>query len=162
MQFHIMRVEKHIEDYMKKLDESDKAEEKTNDETSIKEKIAGLKKKLSELKDLEAQVNSHPEKQLSTVDPDSRLMKTRGMTRSVCYNVQTAVDTKHHLIVAHEVTNKPDRGQLCETGTQAQAALAQKTITVIVCFSSAVCASFPTWHSWPRSCLFVTSWATIR
>ncbi len=53
------------------------------------------------------------------------------MTRSVCYNVQSAVDTKHHLIVAHEVTNKQDRGQLCEMGEQAQAALGQETITVI-------------------------------
>jgi len=49
----------------------------------------------------------------------------------VCYNVQTAVDTKHHLIVAHEVTNKPDRGQLCNIGKQAQVALGQQTLTVI-------------------------------
>jgi len=131
MQFHIKRVEKHIEDYMKKLDESDKAEEKTTDETTTKEKIAGLKKKLSELKDLEAQVNSHPDKQISTVDPDSRLMKTRGMTRMVCYNVQSAVDPKHHLIAAHEVTNKQDRGQLCSMGKEAQVALGQEAITTI-------------------------------
>ncbi len=131
MQFHIKRVEKHIEDYMKKLDESDKAEEKTTDETTTKEKIAGLKKKLAELKDLEAQVNSHPEKQISTIDPDSRLMKTRGMTRMVCYNVQSAVDPKHHLIAAHKVTNKQDRGQLCSMGKEAQVALGQEAITTI-------------------------------
>ena len=131
MQFHIKRVEKHIEDYMKKLDESDKAEEKSTDETTTKEKIAGLKKKLSELKDLEVQVNSHPEKQISTIDPDSRLMKTRGMTRMVCYNVQSAVDPKHHLIAAHKVTNKQDRGQLCSMGKEAQVALGQEAITTI-------------------------------
>jgi transposase len=131
LQFHIARVEKHIDQYLKQLDDSDKEDEKHIDGTPIKEKLAWLEKRLSELKALEVQVNDHPDKQLSTVDPDSRLMKTRGMTRSVCYNVQTAVDTKHHLIVAHEVTNKQDRGQLCETGKQAQAALDQKTITVI-------------------------------
>jgi transposase len=131
LQFHIARVEKHIDRYLKQLDDSDKEDEKHIDGTPIKEKIAWLGKRLSELKALEVRVNEHPEKQLSTVDPDSRLMKTQGMTRSVCYNVQSAVDSKHHLIVAHEVTNKPDRGQLCETGKQAQAALAQKTITVI-------------------------------
>jgi len=131
MQFHIKRVEKHIDDYLKKLDESDQAEEKTNDETPIKEKIAGLRKKLSELKTLEVEVNNHPEKQLSTVDPDSRLMKTRGMTRMVCYNVQSAVDPKHHLILAHEVTNKQDRGQLCSMGKQAQTALGQDDVTVL-------------------------------
>jgi len=77
------------------------------------------------------EVNQHPDKQLSTTDPDSRLLKTQGMTRTVCYNVQSAVDTKHHLIVAHEVTNKQDRGQLCSMGKQAQIALDQESLTVI-------------------------------
>jgi hypothetical protein len=58
-------------------------------------------------------------------------MKTQGMTRAVCYNVQSAVDTKHHLIVTHEVTNKPDRGQLCQVGKGVQIALDKKEITVI-------------------------------
>ena len=131
LQFHIDRVEKHIDEYLKQLDDSDKEEEKIIDETPIKDKIAWLKKRLSELKDLEEEVNNHPEKQLSTVDPDSRLMKTQGMTRAVCYNVQSAVDTKHHLIVAHEVTNKPDRGQLCQVGKRVQTTLDKKEITVI-------------------------------
>jgi hypothetical protein len=54
---------------------------------------------------MELAVNNHPDKQVSTVDPDSRLMKTQGMTQAICYNKQSAVDTKYHLIVAHEVTN---------------------------------------------------------
>ncbi len=131
LQFHIARVEKHIDEYLKQLEDSDKADEKVNDETPIKEKLAWLQKRRSELKALEEEVNSHPEKQLSTVDPDSRLMKTQGMTRSVCYNVQTAVDSKHHLIVAHEVTNKPDRGQLCQVAKEVQMALGKKDVTVI-------------------------------
>ncbi len=116
---------------MKQLDDSDKEDEKVIDEIPIKEKIAWLKKRLSELKSLEEQVNSHPEKQLSTIDPDSRLMKTQGMTRAVCYNMQSAVDTKHHLIVTHEITNKPDRGQLCQVGKGVQIALGKKEVTVI-------------------------------
>ena len=131
LQFHIARVEKHIDKYLKQLDDSDKEDEKHIDGTPIKEKIAWLEKRLSELKVLEVQVNNHPEKQLSTTDPDSRLMKTRGMTRAVCYNVQTAVDIKHHLIVAHEVTNKPDRGQLCQVAKAVQIALGTKAVTVI-------------------------------
>jgi len=131
LQFHIARVEKHIDEYLKQLNDSDQEDEKVIDDTPIKDKIDWLKKRHSELKTLEEEVNSHPEKQLSTVDPDSRLMKTQGMTRAVCYNVQTAVDTKHHLIVAHEVTNKPDRGQLCQVGKQAQTALGEEAITVI-------------------------------
>jgi len=131
LQFHIARVEKHIDEYLKQLDESDQEEEKVIDETPIKEKIAWLKQRHAELKALEEAVNNHPEKQLSTVDPDSRLMKTQGMTRAVCYNLQTAVDTKHHLIVAHEVTNKPDRGQLCQVAKAVQIALGEKAVTVL-------------------------------
>ncbi len=131
LQFHIDRVEKHIDKYLKQLDDSDKAEEKVIDETPIKEKLAWFEKRLKELKALAVEVDKHPDKQISTVDPDSRLLKTQGMTRAVCYNVQSAVDTKHHLILAHEVTNKQDRGQLCTMGKQAQAALGQDTVTVL-------------------------------
>jgi transposase len=131
LRFHIARVEKHIDEYLKQLDDADQAEERVTDETPVKDKIAWLQKRHSELKALEEEVNNHPEKQLSTVDPDSRLMKTRGMTRAVCYNVQTAVDTRHHLIVAHEVTNKPDRGQLCQVAKAVQVALGTKAVTVI-------------------------------
>ncbi|MCP4338387.1 MAG: transposase, partial [Desulfobulbaceae bacterium] len=120
LQFHIDRVERHIDNYLQQMDDADKEAEKNVDDTPIKEKIAWLKKRLSELKALEVEVNNHPDKQLSTTDPDSRLLKTQGMTRAVCYNVQSAVDTKHHLIVAHEVTNKQDRGLLCSMGEQAQ------------------------------------------
>jgi len=131
LQFHIDRVERHIDDYLKQLDNADQEAQKTVDDTPIKEKITWLKKRLSELKVLEVEVNNHPDKQISTTDPDSRLLKTQGMTRSVCYNVQTAVDTKHHLIVAHEVTNKQDRGQLCSMGKQTQAALEQDGVTIL-------------------------------
>lgn len=131
LQFHIDRVERHIDDYLKQLDDADKEAEKHLDDTPIQEKIDWLKKRLEELKTLEVEVNNQPDKQLSTTDPDSRLLKTQGMTRAVCYNVQSAVDAKHHLIVAHEVTNKQDRGQLCDMGKQAQIAVGQEALTVI-------------------------------
>ncbi len=131
LQFHIDRVEKHIEDYLQQLDTADRAEKPETDGRSIEDKITWLKKRLAELKALEGEVDNHPDKQLSTTDPDSRLMKTQGMTRVVCYNVQTAVDPKNHLIVAHKVTNTPDRGQLCGVGKLAQDALDTKGITVI-------------------------------
>jgi hypothetical protein len=56
------------------------------------------------LKEIEIQLNAAPDGQVSLTDPDARSMKTRG-TGVVGYNVQTAVDAKHHLIVAHVVTN---------------------------------------------------------
>ena len=131
VQFHIERVEKHIADYLDQLDALDEAEGELVDDQPIQEKLNWLKKRLEELKFLEKKVNEHPEKQLSTTDPDARLLKTQGMTRMVCYNVQSAVETKHHLIVAHEVTNTPDRGHLCSTAVKAQAALGRSDITVL-------------------------------
>jgi len=131
LKFHIDRFEKHINDYLEQLDAADKHENQHIDKKHINEKITWLKKRLTELNAMKERVNNDPEKQISTTDPDSRLMKTQGMTRLVCYNVQSAVDSKHHLIVAHEVMNKPDRGQLCRMGKQAQTALQQKAITVV-------------------------------
>lgn len=70
----------------------------------LHDKIATLKTKLKELKEIEVQLNETPDKQISLTDPDARSMKTRGIGM-VGYNVQAAVDAKHHLIVTHEVTN---------------------------------------------------------
>ena len=131
LKFHIERVEKHIQNYLNELDEAD-GDEKSEHKTTIAEKISGLKATLAELRALEEKVEESPDKQISTIDPDSRLMKVKGMIRQVSYNVQSAVDATHHLIVAHEVTNIcTDRGQLCGAGKLAQTALDKKDITVI-------------------------------
>ena len=74
-----------------------------------------------------------PDQQVSLTDPDARSMATSGRgTGIVGYNVQTAVDTKHHLIVAHEVTNVGhDRTQLGRMAKQAQDAIGQGDLTVL-------------------------------
>jgi|TARA_B100001964_G_C14192612_1_gene581793 transposase len=131
LQFHIARFEKHMEKYMAQLDKSDQEDNAVIDEAPVKDRIVWLKKRLAELRALEEEVTNQPEQQLSTTDPDSRLMKTQGMTRIVCFNVQSAVDTKSHLIAGHDVTNKQDRGQLCAMGKLVQTALGKESITVI-------------------------------
>jgi hypothetical protein len=86
---------------------------------------------MKELQAIEVQLNATPDKQISLTDPDARSMKTRG-TGIVGYNVQTAVDAKHHLIVAHEVTNIGiDRDQLSSMATSARAAMGVADLTVI-------------------------------
>ncbi|BAN52435.1 hypothetical protein PP4_05820 [Pseudomonas putida NBRC 14164] len=68
----------------------------------LKDKIEKLKQQMTKLKDIEAQLNASPDQQISLTDPDagSMAMSCRG-SGTVGYNVQTAVDDKHHLIVAH-------------------------------------------------------------
>src|SRR6266498_636164 len=55
---------------------------------------------------LKTRMLATPDQQISLTDPDSRSMATSGRGSGVVgYNVQVAVDTEHHLIVTHEVTN---------------------------------------------------------
>ncbi|EBN2862722.1 transposase, partial [Salmonella enterica] len=125
VQFHIDRVEKSIEKYLSQMDAKDE-HEKESEPTVAASKLAWLKQRLVELKELEKQVNEHPDKQISQTDPDARLMKTHHMERQVCYNVQTAVDTKHHLIVCHDIVMTTDRGQLTLVAEQVQKAIGKK------------------------------------
>ncbi|MGN5479629.1 transposase [Cupriavidus basilensis] len=70
-------------------------------------------------------MKSEPDEQLSLTDPDARSMISRAKgTGVVGYNVQTAVDAKHHLIVVHEVTNiGSDRSQLSKMAKAAREAM---------------------------------------
>src|SRR6185436_12550475 len=74
---------------------------------------------------LEGQMLAAPDQQISLSDPDSRSMATSGRGSGVVgYNVQVAVDTENHLIIAHQVTNSgTDRAQLANMATQAKAVL---------------------------------------
>jgi hypothetical protein len=122
----IERVEKQIEDCRRKRDATD-GKAVSNDDTPREAKITELELKLTELKKLEKAVETHPDKQISTIDPDSRLMKVTGMIRRVGYNVQTVVDTQHHLIVAHEVTNRcSGQGSALQHGQAGMIALVPK------------------------------------
>ncbi|OUS06495.1 IS1182 family transposase [Gammaproteobacteria bacterium 42_54_T18] len=122
-----------IERYMKDLDESDKAEPPVSAVKidRLKVKLSRLKSWMQRLKAIETELLESPEKQVSLTDPDSRSMKgSRGTM--VAYNVQTAVDTVNHLIVAHEVTNSPsDRGQLFTMADKARKVLSAKELTVV-------------------------------
>jgi transposase len=91
--------------------------------------IANFRK--DKLKAIEAQLNASPDKQVSLTDPDARSMKNRegGI---VGYNVQTAVDAEHHLIVAHEVINEGvDRDQLSTMAEKAKEAIGTDGLTVV-------------------------------
>jgi hypothetical protein len=87
---------------------------------------------MRELKQISKQMAQAPDGQVSLTDPDARSMATSGRgTGMVGYNVQTAVDTKHHMIVAHEVTNVGhDRDQLSPMAHKTCDAIDEKDLTV--------------------------------
>ena len=76
-------------------------------------------------------MNEHIDKQVSQTDSDARLMQTHNMGRRVCYNVQSALDTKQHLIVQYNVTIMLDGGQLTLVAAQVQKTLGMENITII-------------------------------
>jgi transposase len=131
----MQQVEASIERYMAALETADRHEGELAQAKSVrlKDKIVALKRQMAELKALEVEVHAAPDQQISLTDPDARAMATSGKgTGMVGYNVQTAVDTKHHLIVAHEVTNVGnDRDQLTPMASQAKAAMGVDTLDVL-------------------------------
>ncbi len=120
--------------YMTELDRADREPALVTEARveHIKQKVETVKKQMRELKQIGEQMVKAPDGQVSLTDPDARSMATSGRgTGIVGYNVQTAVDTKHHMIVAHEVTNDGhDRDQLSSMAHQARDAIGKDTLTV--------------------------------
>jgi transposase len=125
----IAEVEASIEDYMAELDQAD-ASAPPEDTRSITEKLAALEEEMDRLKKFEVRRRESPDGQLSLTDPDARSMKGRGAS-TVGYNVHTVVDTEHHLIVAHEVTNQAnERQHLTKMALAAKSLLEVDQVTV--------------------------------
>lgn len=126
-------IETSIERYLSKLDAADRNEPALPPAkvARLQERIIKLKEQMQELKAIDAKVQKAPDAQVSLTDPDARSMRHRG-GGIVGYNVQTAVDVEHHLIVAHEVTSSgSDRGQLVKMANQARLAIGGEEITVV-------------------------------
>ncbi len=106
-----------IEHYMKMLDESDKQEAKAGELN--KEEIAGildyLNRRKAQLTDALARIEASGENQVCTTDPECRVMKSEDGIRP-CFNVQTAVESKNHIIVHYDVTSECVDWNLLEAG----------------------------------------------
>ena len=128
----IEEIEKSINRYFSRLDRMDnEAPGIENQSGKLKDKITSLKQEVKRLKGLESEIQSTPDKQLSMTDPDARSMRSRG-TGIVGYNVQTAVDAEHHLIVTHEVTQKNnDRDYLTPMSLEARDAMGVEELEVV-------------------------------
>ena len=122
------QIEESVARYLQQLDTADRQEpsEVLAAKTArLEEKIAKLKGEMQRLEALETRMLVSPDQQISLTDVDSRSMATSGRGSGVVgYNVQVAVETEHHLIVTHEVTNVgSDRAQLSGIAMAAKAAL---------------------------------------
>ena len=131
----LAQIDESIERYLGQIASADRQESSVASAKTqrLEDKIAALKKEVDRLKKLEVRMLQAPDQQISLTDPDARSMATSGRgTGMVGYNVQTAVDAKHHLIVAHEVTNQGhDRRQLHNMATKAKEALGKDELDVV-------------------------------
>jgi len=136
MERRLAQIEESVARYLHQLDSADRrepSEARTTKTARLKEKIAKLKEEVKRLHGLKARMLAAPDQQISLTDPDSRSMATSGRGSGVVgYNVQVAVDTAHHLIITHEVTNVgSDRAQLARMAKQTKATLEAMNLDVI-------------------------------
>ena len=141
-----------IKEYMALLDESDeeddaceawetaatenieeeKAAEKAERKNSIEGKIKEHEKRIETKKAWLDAIDAAGANEISTVDPDARLMGNNSSGVDVAYNVQAAVDGKAHLVAAFDISQNPtDHGQLANMTEKAQAALGENGLTVL-------------------------------
>jgi transposase len=136
MQRRLEQIEESVARYLHQMDSTDRQEPSlanTTKTTCIKEKIAKLREEMQRLKTLATQMLAAPDQQISLTDPDARSMATSGRGSGVVgYNVQVAVDIKHHLIVTHDVTNVGnDRSQLARMAKETKATLETESLDVV-------------------------------
>ena len=132
----LVEAEKKVSAYLEELDESDREEAGRSEGerlsvAELKEKIAQLEQRQSELKEVAQELAQSGERQVSLSDPDARAM-SMGRGSTIGYNVQAAVDARHSLIVATEVTNTTsDQGALGTMALKAQEALGSEKLEVV-------------------------------
>jgi hypothetical protein len=129
------QIEQSIERYLTALETADRtqpAEVEAKTER-LQEKIKTLREQTRRMDTIREELKHQPDAQLSQTDPDSRSMISQAKgTGVVGYNVQAAVDAKHHLIVAHEVTNVgSDRAQLTKMAIAAREAMDKRRLQVL-------------------------------
>jgi transposase len=121
--------------YLAELDRADREPTLVSEGrvSRIKEKLIKIKEQMQRLNQIGEQMHAAPDQQISLTDPDARSMATSGRgTGMVGYNVQTVVDAKHHLIVAHDVTNQGhDRQQLAPMAELAVQATGNDKLTAL-------------------------------
>lgn len=128
----LARIDARIEQYLAELAAQDAVEEGQPGATDprLAEKLGALRERKEQYTAYQQHLEESGESQLSLTDAESRLMKVQGDMK-VCFNAQIAVDAKHHLIVAADVTNQEnDEGQLAPMALAAKEALGVEALEV--------------------------------
>jgi hypothetical protein len=135
MKRRLERIDESIARYLSQLETADRHGDAVPEAkvVRLRGKIEKLKEEIVRLNAINAQMMESEDKQISLTDPDARSMATSGKdTGIVGYNVQIAVDTQYHLIVAHEVTNVgSDRHQLANMAAQARDAMSVEALDAV-------------------------------
>jgi len=130
----IRRIDEKLEQYLAELAENDEAEAENTQHT--KEEIAAMVSALGDRKQgyelMAKQLEEGGKTQISTTDEDARRMKVAGGGSEVSYNIQTAVDAKHKLIITYDVTNRcNDKNLLAHMAKSAKETLGVDELTVL-------------------------------
>jgi transposase len=130
----LRHIDKRIDKYLEQLDANDEQSEDamSTDKQKIQNALEHLKKNKSQAERHLEQLEQSGEKQLSLTDEDARSMHSRSEGYVVAYNVQTAVDAEHKLIVAVDVSNEGnDRNQLYSMAKQSKELLGCDSLEVL-------------------------------
>jgi hypothetical protein len=135
MKRRLERIDESIARYMAQLETADRRGDAVPEAKvrRLRDKIVKLREEVARLGAIKAEMMTSEDKQISLTDPDARSMATSGKdTGIVGYNVQPAVDTRNHLIVAHEVTNVgTDRHQLSNMAERARTEMGVETLDAV-------------------------------
>ena len=124
---HLDYIDHQYQEYINQLNTNDKYDE----DHRIKNNLEQRKKKYENLKD---QLSNSDQTQISTTDPDARALPPHMRIVEVGYNLQSAVDDKHNLVVDYDITNKNDHRALAPMAIKAKNALQineNDTLTVL-------------------------------
>jgi transposase len=135
IQRHQTYLDKKTAKYLVLLDQSDEQANELISKNEISKKLEQLSERKKHYNNLQAQLNKakeeEGEKQISTIDREARLFTSIGNKGEIAYNLQSAVDAKHKLIVHNEITNKVDTNALYEVASQAKQQLQVDDINVL-------------------------------
>ncbi|NLX93433.1 MAG: IS1182 family transposase [Clostridiales bacterium] len=126
----IKRIDKQIEQYLADVEEADKRE--TTSKSVAPKNLDELIERKELYENYIAQLDETGENEISQVDPDARLMGNNRGGVDVAYNVQSAVDSKNHIILDYDVSQNPaDHGQLGNMVKKVKKALKLRRFTVV-------------------------------